>query len=69
MVVLLPDNEGHVGQVQVSNKGGMQTLKKAWQVSRVKSDDAPPGAPEAIEEKEVQKAFGAALRALPEPPI
>ena len=69
MVVLLPDNDGQVGEVQISNKAGMQTINKAWQVSRVKSGDAPPGTPEAIEEQEVQKAFGAALRALPEPPI
>jgi outer membrane protein OmpA-like peptidoglycan-associated protein len=69
MVVLLPDNDGHVGQVQVSNKAGMQTINKAWQVSRVKSGDAPPEVAEAIEEKEVHKVFGAALRALPDPPM
>jgi outer membrane protein OmpA-like peptidoglycan-associated protein len=69
MVVLLPDNDGHVGEVQISNKAGMQTIDKAWQASRVKSGDTPPGAAESIEEKEVQKVFGAALRALPEPPM
>ncbi len=69
MVVLLPDNDGHVGEVQISNKAGMQTINKAWQVSRVKSGNAPPGVAVAIEEREVHKVFGPALKALPEPPI
>jgi outer membrane protein OmpA-like peptidoglycan-associated protein len=69
MVVLLPDNDGHVGEVQISNRAGMQTITQAWQVSRVKSGDAPPEVAVAIEEKEVEKVFGAALKALPEPPI
>jgi hypothetical protein len=69
MVVLLPDNDGHVGEVQISNRAGMQTITQAWQVSRVKSGDAPPEVAVAIEVKEVEKVFGAALKALPEPPI
>ncbi|HBD06756.1 MAG TPA: hypothetical protein DCZ69_00715 [Syntrophobacteraceae bacterium] len=69
MVVLLPDNDGHVGEVQIRNQAGMQTINQAWQVSRVKSGNALPEAAVAIEEKEVQKVFGPALRALPEPPI
>jgi outer membrane protein OmpA-like peptidoglycan-associated protein len=68
LIVLLPDNTGHVGEVQITNKNGSQVVSKAWHASQIQGADAAPGTAVSIGEEEVDRIFGAALKALPEPP-
>jgi len=68
LIVLLPDNDGHVGQVVVSNSGGSQTLSEASQGTYIDNANKEPRAPSQIEEKKINQIFGAALAAEPQPP-
>jgi len=67
--VLLPDPDGQVGQIAVSNQGGTQVLKEARQAVRVKSLDKSPEPPFLMGEKQVKELFGEALSAQPDPPL
>lgn len=67
--VLLPDPDGQVGQIAVSNQGGTQVLKEARQAVRVESPDKSPEPPFLMEEKQVKELFGEALSAQPDPPL
>jgi outer membrane protein OmpA-like peptidoglycan-associated protein len=68
-VVLLPDPDGKVGIVEVSNAAGMQTLDQAWQATETASVGRMPSEPKILEEKWVRQAFHEALEAKPIPPI
>jgi len=68
-VVLLPDPDGKVGILEVSNVKGTQTLNKAWQATESASMDRPPSEPKTLEEKQVRQAFHEALEAQPVPPV
>jgi outer membrane protein OmpA-like peptidoglycan-associated protein len=67
--VLLPDSDGRVGQVAVSNQGGTQVLSAARQAVSVKSKDDSPEKPFVMEEKQITALFGEALSAQPDPPL
>lgn len=67
--VLLPDPDGRVGQIAVSNQGGTRVLSEARQAVRVKSKDDSPEPPFLMEEKQVSTLFGEALSAQPDPPL
>ncbi len=69
LVVLLPDQNGQVGQVVVENKGGTQILTEPRQATEIKAADVSPTPPVSMKEEEVLKEFGGALSALPEPPV
>jgi len=69
LFVLLPDPNGQVGQIAVSNKGVTQVLKEAGQAVKVKTRDEPPEPPSPMEEKEIKTLFGEALTAQPDPPL
>jgi outer membrane protein OmpA-like peptidoglycan-associated protein len=69
LIVLLPDPDGQVGEVVVSNKGGTQLLTKSRHATAVKSLDVSPASPVSMKEEEVFKIFGEALSAQPEPPL
>ena len=68
LVVLVPDNEGHVGTIAVTNPKGTQTLSKANQGVVVKTASAAPGAPKAVSQAEVREEFSEALAIEPSPP-
>jgi outer membrane protein OmpA-like peptidoglycan-associated protein len=68
-VVLLPDPDGKVGILEVSNAKGTQTLNQAWQATESASADRPPSEPKILEEKQVRQAFREALEAQPIPPV
>jgi len=68
MVVLLPDAEGHVGQVIVANEGGQQVLTEANDSVKVMDRQAPPGEVKKLNKDEIQKTFSDALAAQPIPP-
>lgn len=63
--VLLPDEDGRVGEITVSNEAGSQTLGQAGTATRVGSAGTAPGAPEEAGSDEVAATFGPALAANP----
>jgi len=68
-VVILPDPDGKVGALEVSNVKGTQTLNQAWQATESASVDRAPSAPKILEEKQVRQVFREALEAAPIPPV
>ncbi len=68
VIVLLPDLDGTVGKVAVTNQEGTTVLDQAYETARVESSDAAPGEAYRMEESEVDMIFGAALEAQPKPP-
>ncbi|HOG18257.1 MAG TPA: OmpA family protein [Syntrophales bacterium] len=68
-VVLLPDPDGKVGVLEVSNRGGKQTLRQAWQATESVSMDRAPGEAALLGEEEVRRIFREALEAEPAPPV
>jgi outer membrane protein OmpA-like peptidoglycan-associated protein len=69
LVVLLPDQDGKVGVISVSNKGGSQTISQINQASSIDSAETKPAEPKPMEEKNIRKIFGRALDAQPRKPI
>src|SRR5512138_2114538 len=63
--VLLPDEDGRVGEITVSNQAGSQTLGAASTETRVGSAGTAPSAPEAAAPDEVAATWGDALAASP----
>lgn len=69
LFVLMPDHDGEVGSIEVSNPQGGVTLTEAGQTAQVKSATSRVVvADEAMSDEEIQEAFGAALAAEPQPP-
>jgi outer membrane protein OmpA-like peptidoglycan-associated protein len=69
VVVLMPNPDGKVGQVTVSNQGGSQVLDKAGQATFIKDPQTAPEAPVVMDQAEIQRRFGVALAARPSPPV
>jgi outer membrane protein OmpA-like peptidoglycan-associated protein len=68
-VVLLPDPNGKVGIVEVSNPAGVQVLDQAWQATESKNFDALPSDPKTLDERQVRQSFREALEAEPIQPV
>ncbi len=68
MFVLIPDLEGEVGRITVTNQTGSQVLDQARQASTVRSADNAPSPPLALEQTEISRIFGAALEVQPAGP-
>lgn len=69
VVQLLPDPDGHVGQVTVSTQAGSALLTQAGCAVRVADAKTMPTPPEQLTEAESEALFGPARRALPEKPV
>ena len=69
VVVLMPDPDGKVGKLSVSNQGGKQVLDSPGQATFVMDAQTAPEAPVVMKQAEIQKRFGAALAARPSPPV
>jgi len=67
-VVLLPDADGKVGRVVVSNQGGSRTLDRAGDARRILDARTAPTEPAAMGAAELAAMFGDALAAQPAPP-
>ncbi|MFI4979513.1 MAG: OmpA family protein [Nevskiales bacterium] len=66
-IVLLPDNEGKVGKLSVSNAGGETLLDSAYATANAKGDrKAEAGRTDA---ETVNQQFGVVLAALPPAPV
>lgn len=69
VVQLLADPDGHVGRVEVRTQAGMAELTQAGCAVRVANARSMPTPPEDLSAAESDQLFGAARRALPEPPV
>jgi outer membrane protein OmpA-like peptidoglycan-associated protein len=67
-VVLIPDPDGNVGRVIVTNEQGQQVLNEANQSVTVAGRKAPPGAVKTMTTDEIRSVFSDALAARPLPP-
>jgi outer membrane protein OmpA-like peptidoglycan-associated protein len=66
--LLIPDPEGNVGQITVTNRTGTQVVDQHHQASTVQSADHAPSPPSTLEETEIQRVFGEALASQPAAP-
>lgn len=69
MVILIPDPDGSVGQVTVSNAAGSVDLDSANQSTIARDRKSAPGAPAELEQAQVQELFGQVLSNEPPPPL
>ena len=66
LIVLLPDPDGKTGMVQVTTKGGSQTLEKPGYSTQVEEISKPPTTPKPLDENEITSIFGPALSGQPD---
>jgi outer membrane protein OmpA-like peptidoglycan-associated protein len=64
LVVLLPDPDGKVGQIEVDTGSAVRVISNAYHASPL--DGAPAPAPEAIDPAEIERRFGRTLSAHPD---
>lgn len=69
IIVLVPDPDGSVGQVSVSNDAGTVDMSRANQSTRVRDRTTAPAAPAELKPEQVQELFGQVLSNVPPPPI
>lgn len=69
MVVLLPDPDGKVGRVVISNQGGTRVLNDANHLVEVPDAGTAPRSPVPLGAGQMQENFGEALSLFPPPPI
>ena len=68
MFLVIPDPEGKVGQITVTNRTGTQVLDQPRQGSTVQSANDAPSPPSTLDETEIKRIFGEALAAQPAGP-
>ena len=68
LFVLIPDPDGKLGEIIVTNKGGSEAIARPGYATEVKDANVAPSAPFPLEESQINTIFGAALAAQPEPP-
>jgi outer membrane protein OmpA-like peptidoglycan-associated protein len=67
-VTLLPDHDGHVGAVSVSNARGQQRIDQAFNTVAVGKGTSGPAAPRAVDRQAFEDAHRVLLDAQPTPP-
>jgi len=67
-ISLLPDDDGSVGEISVSNGAGTVVLNVAGATTQLTSAFLPPPPPVIIPVAQIQQQFSAALNTLPPPP-
>jgi outer membrane protein OmpA-like peptidoglycan-associated protein len=68
MFVLLPDQDGKVGSIEVTNAQGSQVADQAGEGVVVAGSSGKPQAAPPMSGEEIKATFGAALAAEPSPP-
>ena len=68
MFLVIPDPEGKVGQITVTNRTGTQVVDQHHQASTVQSADDAPSLPSTLDDTEIKRIFGEALAAQPAGP-
>jgi len=69
MVVLVPEPDGRVGKITVSNSAGSVTMDKANQATIIKDQMTLPSEPEEIEKQAIQDIFSDVIAIQPLPPV
>lgn len=64
-VVLLPDPDGKVGHVTVSNEAGSTQITKAREATVISGRESVPSSPQKLSEEAINADFGQALAVLP----
>jgi len=67
LVVLLPDPDGKVGQIEVITDKGAQRVGQAYHSIQTGTRDDVPSAPSPMEQKKIMGLFGEALAVQPDP--
>jgi outer membrane protein OmpA-like peptidoglycan-associated protein len=67
LVVLLPDPDGKVGQIEVTTDKGAQRVGQAYHSIQTGMRDDVPSAPAPMEQKKIMGLFGEALAVQPDP--
>lgn len=65
-VILLPDDDGTVGEVFVSNQTGSQVINTAYTAVKVKDANTAPGAAVKVNEQQVRERYKASLDSRPD---
>ncbi len=68
VVVLVPDEQGNVGKIEVAGEKGSVSMTEAWRSTTI-SASGTPGKVEKIDPKKVEKLFGNAMAANLLPPL
>lgn len=68
VVVLVPDPEGKVGEVEVSTEGGETILSQAGESTEATSKTSPPSGAAVLDQDEIKEIFASALENEPIPP-
>jgi outer membrane protein OmpA-like peptidoglycan-associated protein len=68
-VVLLANADGSVGEVEVANAGKSQVLSKVNEGTELRGPKQAPGEVFVAKQEDVDKVFGKAIAASPEPPV
>lgn len=66
-VILLPDSDGHVGVIEISNAGGTTTLSQANQGAAIGEASEVPGTAFKARQEDIDRVFGPAMAAVPAP--
>lgn len=69
LVVLLPDDQGKVGALEVKSESGSQIIDKPWHATRIKGPGQEPSIPEEVKQEEITPIFKDALEIQPEAPV
>lgn len=68
VIVLMPDHQGEVGEIQVSNASGSQRASQAQEAIFVRDADTQPESPVLLDREEIDELFGEVLNFEPEQP-
>lgn len=68
MFVLLPDQDGNVGSIELTNEQGSQVADQAGEGVVVAGSGGKPQAAPPMSDEEIKATFGAALAVEPSPP-
>jgi outer membrane protein OmpA-like peptidoglycan-associated protein len=68
-VVLVPDQNGSVGAITVSNSAGAVHIASPNQYTEIKDQHSLPSAPENLDHQTIQKIFGEVLANEPPQPV
>ena len=69
IVVLLPDPDGSVGRISVSNQAGSVEMETPNQAVAIKDDQTVPSAPYDIKKEKINAIFSGVIAIQPEPPV
>lgn len=65
LFVLLPNEDGTIGSILVTNAGGSQQLTEANSALKIENAGAPPGKPFPMDQAEIQRLFQSTLSFMP----